>query len=505
MTTFEQRMYELIVNTSTLLAPDIKKALAAGRAREDAATQAGMALANIALNVDMAADVSAPICQDTGMPTFQIHVPMGVDQISMEEDIERALERATADGILRPNSVNSVSGKNERNGGSGYPVVHFHQWRRPEVHVSLMLKGGGSENMSAQYKLPAEIPGLGKAGRDLEGVRKCLLHAVYQAQGKGCSPGFLGVGIGGDRTGSYDLAKAQLLRRCDDTNPHPKLAALEEYILSAANTLGIGTMGFGGEVTLLGCKVGSRNRLPACFFVSVAYTCWAYRRQGVTLEPTTMDVQGWDYQVDDAPGALYQAEEGTQSNAIRLRVPLQEDEIRALKVGDAVLLSGTIYTGRDSFHAHHMDHDAPVDLSGGVIYHCGPVMLKNGDQWQVRAAGPTTSIREEPYQADIIGKFGLRAVIGKGGMGARTLAGLQEHGAVYLNAVGGAAQHIARCVKNVAAVDYLEEFGVPEAMWHLEVEDLPLFVTMDSHGNSLHAEVDKSSWEKLQALAERVF
>ena len=158
---------------------------------------------------------------------------------------------------------------------------------------------------------------------------------------------------------------------------------------------------------------------------------------------------------------------------IPLRAPITEEQIRALKVGDVVLISGRMVTGRDAVHAHLMKHEPPVDLHGSVLYHCGPVVVKDaGEGWRVTAAGPTTSIREEPYQADIIKRYGVRAVIGKGGMGAKTLAGLKESGAVYLNAVGGAAQFYARCIERVAGVSLLE-FGTPEAMWHLEVRDFP--------------------------------
>jgi fumarate hydratase class I len=152
-------------------------------------------------------------------------------------------------------------------------------------------------------------------------------------------------------------------------------------------------------------------------------------------------------------------------------------------------------------HHHLMSHEPPVDLRGSVLYHCGPVVKKNDDgSWAVMAAGPTTSIREEPYQADIIGRYGIRAVMGKGGMGPKTLAGLQEHGAVYLNAIGGAAQFYARCIQQVDGVSLLE-FGTPEAMWHLQLQDFPAIVTMDAHGNSLHREVETSSAEILAKLA----
>jgi fumarate hydratase class I len=146
-----------------------------------------------------------------------------------------------------------------------------------------------------------------------------------------------------------------------------------------------------------------------------------------------------------------------------------------------------------------MKHEPPVDLRGGVLYHCGPVVKKDGDAWTVTAAGPTTSMREEPYQAEIIGRYGVRAVMGKGGMGARTLAGLKEHGAVYLNAIGGAAQFYARCITGVDDVSLLE-LGTPEAMWHLQVHEFPAIVTMDANGNSLHQVVEEESGKRLTLL-----
>jgi fumarate hydratase class I len=184
---------------------------------------------------------------------------------------------------------------------------------------------------------------------------------------------------------------------------------------------------------------------------------------------------------------------------VTLEAPITEEKIRSLHVGDVVMISGRVYTGRDAVHAHLMKHEPPVDLRGAVLYHCGPVVTKQDGGWRVTAAGPTTSIREEPYQADIIGRYGVRAVVCKGGMGARTLAALKEHGAVYLNAVGGAAQFYARCVERTDDVS-LMEFGTPEAMWHLWVRDFPAIVTMDSHGNSLHRDVESASGKELEAL-----
>ena len=184
---------------------------------------------------------------------------------------------------------------------------------------------------------------------------------------------------------------------------------------------------------------------------------------------------------------------------IPLQAPITDEQIRSLHVGDVVLISGRMFTGRDAVHAHLMKHEPPVDLRGAVLYHCGPVVVKEGDGWRVTAAGPTTSIREEPYQAEILKRYGVRVVIGKGGMGAKTLAGLEESGAVYLNAVGGAAQFYARCIERVDGVS-LMEFGTPEAMWHLEVRDFPAIVTMDAHGNSLHKDVEEQSGAILATL-----
>ncbi|MEB6548355.1 fumarate hydratase [Heyndrickxia sporothermodurans] len=511
MEKFQESMYQLIVETSTNLPKDVRRAVKKAKQSESAGTRAAMSLGTITNNIQMADENISPICQDTGLPTFKIKTPVGVNQIKIKEAIYNAIAQATKDTKLRPNSVDSLTGKNSGdNLGGGTPVIKFDQWENDYIDVRLILKGGGCENKNIQYSLPCELDGLGRAGRDLDGIRKCILHSVYQAQGQGCSAGFIGVGIGGDRSSGYDLAKEQLFRSVEDVNPHEDLRKLEEYIMENANKLGIGTMGFGGETTLLGCKIGVMNRIPASFFVSVAYNCWAFRRLGVKVDPKTGDIQEWLYQDGEKIEFANEAENEVavskeESNVVTLTAPITEEQIRELKVGDVVRIDGRMYTGRDAIHKYLTDHDAPVDLNGQVIYHCGPVMAKDEEgNWTVKAAGPTTSIREEPYQGDIMKKFGIRAVIGKGGMGPKTLAALQEHGGVYLNAIGGAAQYYADCIKKVDGVD-LTEFGIPEAMWHLNVEGFTAVVTMDSHGNSLHADVDKSSLEKLAQFKERVF
>jgi fumarate hydratase class I len=189
---------------------------------------------------------------------------------------------------------------------------------------------------------------------------------------------------------------------------------------------------------------------------------------------------------------------------IKIGLPAAEDAIRALKVGDEVLLSGVIVTARDRAHKYMVEKrpdEVREILLNSVIYHCGPVMKKHpGGEWEVVAAGPTTSIREEPYQADVMEEYKVRGVIGKGGMGPKTLAGLKKTGAVYFHAIGGLSQVLARTVTKVRGVLKLEEFGVPEAFWILEVKDFPVVVTMDSHGVSLHDEIGAESEKKMKEI-----
>jgi fumarate hydratase class I len=501
MERFKDSIRELIVQTSTNLPPDVRRALAQTQERETLGSRAALALRTIAINVDMARERCGPLCQDTGLPTFEVKAPPSADQLEMSAEIAEAVGEATRAGKLRPNSVDSLTGHNSGdNLGAGTPVVHFEEWLSDDIEVRLILKGGGCENTSTQYSLPCELGSLGRADRDLEGVRKCLLHAVHQAQGHGCSVGALGVAIGGDRASGYQHAKEQLFRTLDDVNPDATLAALEVEVVREANALGIGTMGFGGQVTLIGCKIAALNRLPASFFVSVAYNCWALRRLGVVVDARTGAIKRWLYKDDVSAARMARAQRlPVTGREIRLFTPLSEAQVRGLKVGDVVLLSGMIHTGRDALHHHLLTHDSPVDLNGGAIYHCGPVAVREGNLWSIRAAGPTTSSREEPYQADILRKFGVRAVIGKGGMGSRTLAALNECGAVYLSAIGGAAQYYAERITGVEGVDFLD-FGVPEAMWHLRVEDFPTIVTMDAWSGSLHADVKRASARELEQL-----
>jgi fumarate hydratase class I len=503
---FVDSMVQLITKTSTDLPPDVRAAMGLALRGEEPASRAGQALTVIAQNIDQAASCDGPICQDTGMPTFEVKVPVGTNQIVLRSQIREAVAEATRRGKLRPNSVDSITGENSGNNlGPGTPIIHFDQWEAADIEVKLILKGGGCENTNAQYALPADLDHLGRADRSLEGVRKCILHAVWKAQGKGCSPGAVGVCVGGDRTSGYLHAKEQLFRTLDDTNPDARLAAVETSVMEEANRLSVGPMGFSGQTSLIGCKIGALNRLPASFFVSVAYDCWAFRRLGVRVDAESGAISEWLYREGTAASAPMLSREALAAGfprtgkEVAVRAPVSDAQARALRVGDVVLISGRMFTGRDAVHAHLMKHEPPVDLSGGVLYHCGPVVVKEGDGWRVTAAGPTTSIREEPYQAEILKRYGVRVVVGKGGMGEKTLAGLRESGAVYLNAIGGAAQFYARCIERVAGVS-LMEFGTPEAMWHLDVRDFPAIVTMDAHGNSLHREVEEASGAILATL-----
>ena len=292
MQSLRASLLELVRRTSAEIPDDVQKAILDSLENEKKGTIAESALKIIERNIEMAKQKSQPICQDTGSIILYVDCPATFDQITFEEITREAVREATKKGHLRQNSVDSLTGLNDgTNVGPGSPTIHFHQHRSPEIHVRLILKGGGCENVGAQYSLPNEKL---KADRDLKGCRKVILDAVLQAQGKGCGPGILGVCIGGDRATGYEFSKQQFLRTLPDRNPSHELDQLEQDIFKTANELGIGPMGFGGKTTLLGVKICAANRLPASFFVSVSYMCWAYRRQGVVLKPTG-EIDKWMY------------------------------------------------------------------------------------------------------------------------------------------------------------------------------------------------------------------
>src|SRR5258706_5954112 len=339
---FFDSVLQLIVKTSTELPPDVRAAMKTALVSEPDGTRSSQALTIIAQNIDLASDNEGAICQDTGMPTFEVHTPVGANQIWMRQQIRDAVGEATRRCKLRPNSVDSITGKNSGdNLGPGTPIIHFDQWDRDAIEIRLILKGGGCENTNAQYALPVELPHLGRADRTLEGVKKCILHAVWSAQCKGCAPGAVGGCVGGDRTSGYTQAKEQLFRTRDGIKPDPRLAEIEASVMATVNDLEIGTMGFGGKVTLIGCKIGALNRLPASFFVSVAYDCWAFRRLGVELDATSGAIDTWLYRDPSHPIIPMLDQSGFQRTGreVALRAPLSEADVRALKAGDVVMIS----------------------------------------------------------------------------------------------------------------------------------------------------------------------
>ena len=277
-----EKFVDLIAHASSQLPPDVLAALERGRAAEQPGSLAAKALDSILTNVAMAKGNWQPICQDTGTPLVWIHHPVGMSTRMLTGAFEEAVRRATAKALLRPNAVDTLTDKNTGHGQApGIPTVHCEEWDSPDVEVRLILKGGGCENVGAQYSLPNTKL---KADRDLEGVRRCILDAVAQAQGKGCAPGIIGACFGGDRGSGFVESKRQLLRHLDDRNPIPELDRMEQDLLARSNELGIGPMGFGGKTTVLGVKIGNLGRLPASYFVSVSYMCWANRRAGARID-----------------------------------------------------------------------------------------------------------------------------------------------------------------------------------------------------------------------------
>ncbi len=269
-------LVELLRHTSCGLAKDVLEALAAARDREEAGSRAHNTFALMLENVRRAREASVPVCQDTGTLIFYVDYGPEVSPFGVEEAIQEAVREATRLSYLRPNTVDSVSGKSlSDNVGLGSPHIHLHPQRSPGLCVRLMMKGGGCENVGAQYALPDSRLG---ADRDLDGVRRCIIDAVQKAQGFGCAPGTVGVCVGGDRVIGYTESKEQLFRPLQDRNPDAGLDALEQELTTSLNGLGIGPMGWGGKTTILGVKIGQRARVPASFFVSISYMCWAYRK-----------------------------------------------------------------------------------------------------------------------------------------------------------------------------------------------------------------------------------
>jgi fumarate hydratase class I len=286
-----ENILELIRRTATDLPPDVEARLQAAIQREAPGSSAHGAFEAILKNVEMSRAKSTPICQDTGTPIFYVHYPEAWSTRKLREQIRAALAEATRRSYMRPNAVDAIYDKNTGNnlGGDDFPAIHFEETDADQpVTINLMLKGGGCENVGAQYSLPNKELG---AGRDLAGVRKVALDAVQKAQGMGCAPGILGIAIGGDRGSSYYASKEVLFSKMCEGSDDPSLAALEQRLTEEANQMGIGPMGFGGVTTVLDTKITGLHRLPASYFVSISYMCWAYRRRKMTLAADTVSYE----------------------------------------------------------------------------------------------------------------------------------------------------------------------------------------------------------------------
>jgi fumarate hydratase, class I len=285
-----EQLCELIRVTSTDLPRPVEMKLRKALENELPGSAAHSALETILANVELTRKNSTPICQDTGTPLFFVRFPRGMSTKDLSSQIRKAVELATISALLRPNAVDPISGENSGNnlGDEHFPFIHFVEVEGETLSIDLILKGGGCENVGAQYSLPDERL---NAGRDLEGVRKVVLDAVVKAQGEGCAPGFLGVAIGGDRATSYAASKEVFLRDLDELNPDPELRKLEDQLTSESNQLGIGPMGFGGKSTVLGTQIASSHRLPASYFVSVSYMCWAFRHRRMTITPDKVTIE----------------------------------------------------------------------------------------------------------------------------------------------------------------------------------------------------------------------
>jgi fumarate hydratase class I len=276
LTELVDALVKLYKRVATQLPADVLEALQRAKELEVEGTPAFRAMAAILENVHLAKTESKPICQDTGTPIFYVRAAQGMSRAQIEKAIVMATQRATREVPLRPNAVDPVTGRNTGNNvGCGIPIIHFEEWAADRLAIQLVLKGGGCENVGRMYRLPN--PEL-RAERNLEGVRRCVVDAVFRAQGRGCPPAIVGVGVGGTRAAAARLSARQLLRRLDDVNPNPELAQFERVLCEQLNSMGIGPMGLGGRTAVLGVKVGVMARHPASFFVDVSFLCWAARR-----------------------------------------------------------------------------------------------------------------------------------------------------------------------------------------------------------------------------------
>ncbi len=447
-------------------------------------------LAAVLKNIEIAVKESKPMCQDTGLITYEVE--LGADfplkPWEVKELLEEAARRATEEVPIRPNTMDPFSGNNPGdNTGRYVPVTDIKIVKGDKMIVKIRPKGGGSEFPSKLCMIPPS--------KGIAGVKECVLRAVVEAGGKPCPPGVVGVAFGGTVELATKLAKEALYR--SGKHEDERARKLEDELYDKVNSLGLGPMGLGGGPTALDVKVDYAYRHPASFPVAVRFNCWAAREAVMEFTPDGT----WKLISENITESDLRTPEFEGGEGIELKLPVSEEDVRKLKVGDVVYLTGTIVTARDEAHKKIIEEGAPIDLKGLAIYHCGPVVRKKDGKWEVVAAGPTTSARMNALQAEVLKRTGARLVVGKGGMTKELLPFFKEYGAAYLTFPGGAALLAAKAIKRVKAVYWLDELGVPEAMWVFEVERFgPLVVAIDSHGNSLYEEVLNEARKKLEEL-----
>ncbi len=479
----EKIILNLIRQVSTNIPKDVLDALIIAKNKQHINSRGHISMNVILENIKLAKKQSSPICQDTWFPHFLVKCSKSYDKDWLIEIIQSALKKATFEWTLRSNAVDSITWENSWNNiWVNFPKISFEAGDEDLLEINLLLKWWWSENVSNQISLPADLQSYWKSWRDLNWIKNAIMQVVVDAQWKWCAPWILWVHIGWDRETWYHLAKRNLFKKIWEKNDNSILSKLEKEIVYKANELDIWPMWLWWNVTLLNCAISSSHRLPASFFVTVSYMCWASRRWRVLI-----DLKKWSEIENDYNTFDLQEDTSTKWFIKKIKFPITNDEqIRELKAWDVVSISWNIFTWRDSIHKYADSNDLDTDIKGSAIYHCWPVAIKwEKWEWVFTACWPTTSIREEPYQADFIKKTWIKAVIGKWWMWKKTLKWLKQSWAAYLHAIGWAASYYAKKVKSVKNVYHLD-FWIPEALWEIELEDFLVICSMDSHWNSLH-------------------
>ncbi|MFH1781338.1 MAG: fumarate hydratase [Patescibacteria group bacterium] len=456
----ENQIVQLYKDTACGIPFDIGEALIKARNKENKGSRPYEIFSVILENLRLAQEKGKPMCQDTGTPVFYVKFGKNNYDKKVIDIINLATDRATKQVPLRENSVRISDNKNI---GTNIPEIHIDFWDKPDTEINLMLKGGGSENVSQIIKMTGP-------DRNENGIIKAALQTVFEAQGKGCSPGILGIAVSGTMAGAIENSKIQLLRKVGERSKNKQTASLEKKILERCNELEIGPLGLGGKTTILDVFISDLSksfRHPASFYVAVCYMCYADRRR--KLGEKVAKVKFPEYKPD-------------YSKYKKVNAPIRKNY--NLKAGDRILLDGMITTARDRAHEYLLKEKKKIDISN-VIYHCG--ILAGNCQDCLVSAGPTTSLRMDDYQAQVVKKYNIKAIIGKGGMNNI------GKGAVYLEGLGGVGVIPARLMK--IKNGYKKDFGIPEAIWNLKVGEpgMPLWVTIDAQGNNLYEQVENKS------------